>query len=217
MYFSPYIDQHVPSFVDSIRLVLQDYEHETLHTPRSYPHWRSTHLPSFVDSIRLVLQDMSTSCCILLNHAHIEDLTHPLLRQSDSLNTTWSWARHVAYSSIVPTLEINTSLPSSIWFLVLQDYEHITLRTPLSHPQGRSWRGVRGAAVPGPQIKKAPSQYSIQNILAQVYVTISLYKVCLETWVLCNSIFGRDWIQRSEVHDWGSKMQWPSSNLGGNF
>jgi hypothetical protein len=26
-------DQHIPSFVDSIRLVLQDYEHITLHTP----------------------------------------------------------------------------------------------------------------------------------------------------------------------------------------
>ena len=71
-------DQHIPSFIDSIRLVLHDHEHVTLHTPRSCPHWRST---------------------------------HPFLRRFDSPSTTWSWARHVAYSLIMPTLEINTSLP----------------------------------------------------------------------------------------------------------
>jgi hypothetical protein len=38
-------DQHIPSFVHSIRLVLQSYEHVTLHTPRSYPHW-DQHIPS---------------------------------------------------------------------------------------------------------------------------------------------------------------------------
>jgi hypothetical protein len=37
------VDQHITSFVDSTRLVLQDYEHIMLHTPRSYTHWRSTH------------------------------------------------------------------------------------------------------------------------------------------------------------------------------
>jgi hypothetical protein len=62
-------------------LVLEDYEHITLHTPWSKPHWRST---------------------------------HRFLRQFDLLSTTRLWARHVAYSSIMPTLEINTSLPSSI-------------------------------------------------------------------------------------------------------
>jgi hypothetical protein len=42
--------------------------------------------------------------------------THPFVRQFDSHNTTWSRARHIAYSSIMPTLEINTSLHSSIRF-----------------------------------------------------------------------------------------------------
>jgi hypothetical protein len=56
---------------------------------------------------------MNTSHCILLDHAHIEINTS--LPSSIRLpSTTWSWARHVAYSSIMPTLEINTALPSSI-------------------------------------------------------------------------------------------------------
>jgi hypothetical protein len=42
--------------------------------------------------------------------------THALLCRFDTLSTIWSWARHVAYTSIMPTLEINTSLPLSIWF-----------------------------------------------------------------------------------------------------
>jgi hypothetical protein len=37
-------DQHIPSFIDSIHLVLHDHEHVTLDTPWSCPHWRSTHL-----------------------------------------------------------------------------------------------------------------------------------------------------------------------------
>jgi hypothetical protein len=76
-------DQHIPSFVDSIRLVLQDYEQVMLHTPQSCPHWRST---------------------------------HPFLCWFNSPITTRLWACHVAYSSIMPTLDNNTSLPSSIWF-----------------------------------------------------------------------------------------------------
>jgi hypothetical protein len=40
--------------------------------------------------------------------------THPFVRRFDSPSTTWSWARHVAYYSIKATLEINTSLLSSI-------------------------------------------------------------------------------------------------------
>jgi hypothetical protein len=131
-------DQHIPSFVDSIRLVLHGHEHVTLHTPQSCPHWRST---------------------------------YPFLHRFDSLSTTWSWARHVAYSSIMPTLEINTSLLSSIRFtyyykirsmsccilldhahigdqhmpcfvdsirLVLYDHEHVTLHTPRLCPHWRS-------------------------------------------------------------------------------
>jgi hypothetical protein len=131
-------DQHIPSFVDLIRLLIQDYGHVTLHTPRSCPYWRST---------------------------------HPFFRRFDSLSTTRLWARHVAYSSIMPTLEINTHLPSSIPFakyykimtmsrcillnhahigdqhilsfvdsirILLQDYEHVTLYTPRSCPHWRS-------------------------------------------------------------------------------
>jgi hypothetical protein len=94
------------SLPSSIRfLVLQDYEHVTLHTPQSCPHWR---------------------------------LTHAFLRRFDWLSTARLRARNVPYSSIIPTLEINTSLPSSIQFLVLQDYEHVTLHTPRSCPHWRS-------------------------------------------------------------------------------
>jgi hypothetical protein len=131
-------DQHIPSFADSIHIVLQDYEHATLHTPRSCPHWRST---------------------------------HTFLHLFYSLSTTILWVCHVAYSSIMPTLEMNTSLPLSIQFtyyykimimsrciphdhahigdqhipsfvnsihIVLQEYEHITLHTPRSCPHWRS-------------------------------------------------------------------------------
>jgi hypothetical protein len=131
-------DQHIPSFIDSIRLVLQNYDHVKLHTPQSFPHWRST---------------------------------HPFLCRFNSPITTRLWACHVAYSSIMPTLEINTSLPSSIRFtryykimsmsryilldhahigdqhivsfvdsirLVLQDYEQVKLHTPQSCPHWRS-------------------------------------------------------------------------------
>jgi hypothetical protein len=37
-------DQHIPSFVYSIRLVLQDYEHLMLHTPL-YAHIGDQHIP----------------------------------------------------------------------------------------------------------------------------------------------------------------------------
>jgi hypothetical protein len=127
-------DRHIPSFVDSIRLVLHDFEHVTLHNPRSCPHWR-------------------------------------FLRRFNSLSTRWSWACRVAYSSIKTTLEINTSLPSTIRFanyyiiistlhcillddahigdqhipsfvysihLVLHDHEHVTLHTARSCPHWRS-------------------------------------------------------------------------------
>jgi hypothetical protein len=140
-------DQHIFSFVDSFRLVLQNYEHVTLHTPRSCAHWRSTHpflrrfdshttkrllarcipfdhahigdqpnVRSFFDSIRLVLQDHEhVSLHILWSCPHWTS-THPFFRWFDLLSTTWSWACHIAYSSIMSTLEINTSLPSSIRF-----------------------------------------------------------------------------------------------------
>jgi hypothetical protein len=141
-------DQNIiPSFVDFILLVLQDYEHVTLHTPRSCPHLRSTHpflrrfdshttrrlwvrcipldhahigdqpnVPSFVDSIRLVLQDHEHVTLHIFRSCPHWIWTHPFLRWFDSLSTTWSWACHIAYSPILPTLEINTSLPSSIRF-----------------------------------------------------------------------------------------------------
>jgi hypothetical protein len=65
-------DQNIiHSFVDSIRLVLQDYEHVTLHTPRSCAHWRSTHpfLCRFDSHITKIL----LACCIPLDQAHIGD------------------------------------------------------------------------------------------------------------------------------------------------
>jgi hypothetical protein len=131
-------DQQIPSFVDSVRLVLHDHEHITLHTHRSYPHWRST---------------------------------HPFLHQFNSLSTTRLWTCHVAYSSIMPTLDINTSFPLSIQFalyyifmstsccilldhayigdqhipsfvdsilLVLPNHEQVTLHNPRSFPRWRS-------------------------------------------------------------------------------
>jgi hypothetical protein len=141
-------DQHIPSFVDSFRLVLLQHQHVTLHTPRSGPHWRSTHpflrrfvslsttrlwsrhvayssnhahigdqhIPPFVDLIRLVLQDDEHVMLHIPWSCPQWRSTHPFLRQFVLLSTTWSWVCHIAYSSIIPTLEINTSLSSSIWF-----------------------------------------------------------------------------------------------------
>jgi hypothetical protein len=42
---------------------------------------------------------------------HWRSKNHFFLRQFVSLKTTWSWACPIAYSSIMPTFEINTSLP----------------------------------------------------------------------------------------------------------
>jgi hypothetical protein len=36
-------DRHIRSIIESIRQVLHDHEHVTLHTPRSCPRWRSPH------------------------------------------------------------------------------------------------------------------------------------------------------------------------------
>jgi hypothetical protein len=131
-------DQHIPSFIDSIHLVLQDCEHVTLHTPQSCPRWRSTHpFLCWFDSpstTRLWKRDVSYSSII----PTLEINTSPFLRRFDSLRTKRIWARHVAYSSIMPTLETNTSLPSSIRFLVLQNCEHVTLHTTRSCPHWRS-------------------------------------------------------------------------------
>jgi hypothetical protein len=73
-------DQHITSFVNSIFLVLHDHEHITLHTTRSWPHWRSTH-PFLCGFVRLVLHD----------HKHVTfhttrswphwRSTHPFLRR----------------------------------------------------------------------------------------------------------------------------------------
>jgi hypothetical protein len=76
-------DRHIRSITESIRQVLHDHKHVTLHTPRSCPRWRSP---------------------------------HHFYGRFDSPRTTWSWAHHVAYSLIMPTVEINTSLPLSIRF-----------------------------------------------------------------------------------------------------
>jgi hypothetical protein len=73
-------------------------------------------IPSIVDLIRLVLQDDEHVMLHTPWSCPQCRSTHPFLRQFDSLSTTWWWVCHIAYSSIMPTLEINTSLPSSIWF-----------------------------------------------------------------------------------------------------
>jgi hypothetical protein len=135
-------DEHIiPSFVNSICLVLRNYEHVVLPTPRSCPHSRSTHLSLRRFVLLSTTRFMSTPHCILIHRAHIGDQhipsfidlirlvlledehvklhtprscpqwisTHPFLRHFVSLRSTRSC--HIAYSSIMPTLEINTSLP----------------------------------------------------------------------------------------------------------
>jgi hypothetical protein len=137
-------DEHIiPSFVGSICLVLRNDEHVTLQTSRSCPHSRSTHLSHRRFVSLGTTRFMSNPRSILLHHAHIgvrhipyfidlirsvlqEDehvmlhtplscpqwrSTHPFFCQFVSLKTTWSWACPIAYSSIMPTLEMNTSLP----------------------------------------------------------------------------------------------------------
>jgi hypothetical protein len=87
MYSSPYIDQHIPSFVDSIRVMLYDHEHVTLHTPQS-THIGDQHIPSFVDSIRLVLQDYEHGTLHTPRSCPHWRSTHPFICRFDSLSTT---------------------------------------------------------------------------------------------------------------------------------
>jgi hypothetical protein len=151
LYHSHIGNQHIiPSFDDSIHLVLRDDEYVTLQTPRSCPHSRSTHrflcrfvslsttrfmssprcillhraqigdqqiIPSLVDSIHLVLQDYEHVTLHTARSCPHWRSTHPFLHWFDSLNTTRLWAHHVAYSSIMPILEMNiSSLRSSVQF-----------------------------------------------------------------------------------------------------
>jgi hypothetical protein len=144
-------DEHIiPSFVDSICLVLRNDEHVKLQTPRSCSHSRSTHLFLRRFILLSTTRFMSTPRCILLHHTQIGDQhiipclgnsihlvlqdyehvtlhtprscphwrsTLPFLHQFDSLSTTRLWAHHVAYSSIMPILEMNiSSLPSLVQF-----------------------------------------------------------------------------------------------------
>jgi hypothetical protein len=79
-------------------------------------HIGDQYIPSFVDLIHLVLQDDEH---VMLHTPWLCPQwrsTHSFHRQIVSLSTTWSRACHILYSSIMPTLEINTSLPSSIRF-----------------------------------------------------------------------------------------------------
>jgi hypothetical protein len=142
-------DRHILSFIDLILLILQDYEHITLHTPPSCPYWRWTYHP-FVRRFNL-LSTTKWLACHIANFSIMPTFTidtsfpssirfawyykiyeqttfhtppscphwrstHPFFYRFDSLSTTRWWARHVAYSSIMPTMEINSSLPSSICF-----------------------------------------------------------------------------------------------------
>jgi hypothetical protein len=118
-------DQHISSFVDLIRLVLQDYEHVMLHTPRSCPHWRSTHLflrwfdsPSTTDYEHVTLHT-PWSC----SHWRSK---HPFLRRFDSHTIRRLWARcllldhaHIGDQHIIPSFV-------DLIRLVLQDHEHVT-------------------------------------------------------------------------------------------
>jgi hypothetical protein len=65
-------DQNIiSSFVNSIRLILHDFEHVTLHTPRSCPHWSSTH--PFLRRFDSLTIRRLWARCIPLDHAHIGD------------------------------------------------------------------------------------------------------------------------------------------------
>jgi hypothetical protein len=121
-------------------LSLQDYEHITLRTPLSCPYWKSTHhtflrrfnslgttrrwvchvanssimptfkintsFPSYYKIYERAMLHTPPSC------PHWRSKHHSFLRRFDSLSTTRLWARYVVYFSIMPTLEVNTSLPS---------------------------------------------------------------------------------------------------------
>jgi hypothetical protein len=148
-------NQHIiPSFDESIRLVLWDDEHVTLQTPRACPHSRSTHLflsntrfmttprcilllhadighqniiSSFVDSIHLVLQDYEHVTLHTPRSCPYWCSTHHFLCRFDSHTTRRLWARcipldhaHIGDQPNVP------SFVDSI-HLVLQDHEHVTL------------------------------------------------------------------------------------------
>jgi hypothetical protein len=101
-------DQHIPSFVNSIRLVLQDYEQVILHTPQSCPHWRSSH--PFLCWFNSPITTRLWACHVATPQSCPHWIsTHFFLHRFDSLNTTWLWACHIAYPLIIPTLEINKS------------------------------------------------------------------------------------------------------------
>jgi hypothetical protein len=96
------VDQHITSFVDSTRLVLQDYEHVMLHTPRSYTHWRSTH--PFLRRFDSHTIKRLWAHCILLDHSHIED-QHIIPSFVNSILLVLKDHEHIAYYSIMATLE----------------------------------------------------------------------------------------------------------------
>jgi hypothetical protein len=81
-----------------------------LHAPWGCPHQISTHpfLHWFDSNATIRLW----ACCILLNHAHI-GYQH-ISSFIDSIHLLLQDYEHIAYSSIMPTLDINTTLPSSI-------------------------------------------------------------------------------------------------------
>jgi hypothetical protein len=80
-------EQHILSFIKSIRLVLQDYEHVILHT-LDHAHIGDQQIPSFVDSICLVLNDHKHVTMHTPRSCPHWRSTHPFLRRFNSPSTT---------------------------------------------------------------------------------------------------------------------------------
>jgi hypothetical protein len=88
-------DQRIPSFIDLVRLVLQDDEHVMLYTPWPCPQWRSTH-PTLRQFISLSIHDHEYVTLRTPRSCPHRRSPHPFLHRLDSLSTTRLWAHHVA-------------------------------------------------------------------------------------------------------------------------
>jgi hypothetical protein len=133
-------NQHIiPSFDDSIHLVLRDDDHVTLQTPRACPHSESTHLflRRFISLSNT--RFMSTQRCILLLHADIGD-QKIISSFVNSFRLKLHGHEHVPLHTLrsCPHLRLTHPYLSRFDSLSLQDYEHIMFHTPLSCPYWES-------------------------------------------------------------------------------
>jgi hypothetical protein len=131
-------DEHViPSFIDSICLVLRNYEQVTLPTPRSCPHSRSTHV-SLCRFVSLsTTRFMSTPHCILIHHAHIGDQHIPSF--IDLIRLVLQEDEHVSSCILLNHAQNGDQLISSfVNSFRLDLHDHVTLHTPRSCPRWRS-------------------------------------------------------------------------------